>query len=254
MSDIIITTGTQAVTAPSPFEHVFEGTPIRHTLDEKGEPWFVAADVCAALGIGKPENAYSRIRDTQKGTRSIGTLGGQQMLMCVNEAGMYSLIMKSRKPSAEKFQDWVAEEVLPSIRKTGQYQMQAPMTEEEKIAIGYQAALAKVEQQKKQIEVMAPKATFYDSMVSHDGLYGLQVAAKILTVKPKLFIRYLKAHYLFYRGKALVARQEYLSRGIFETKIHEIADKERPQTYITPKGLQHFEALLSKGEFDGIRV
>lgn len=86
-----------------------------------GNPWFVAADVCAALGISRTDDGVSRLDDDEKGAGSIRTPGGDQQMTVINESGLYSLILGSRKPEAKKFKKWVASEVLPAIRKTGRY-------------------------------------------------------------------------------------------------------------------------------------
>ena len=99
----------------------FETNNVRVVMDTQMQPWFVAADVCRVLAITKPENTYGRLDADEKGTRIVGTLGGQQAMITVNESGLYSLILTSRKPEAKRFKRWVTHEVLPSIRKTGAY-------------------------------------------------------------------------------------------------------------------------------------
>lgn len=89
------------------------------TLTRDGEPWFVAADVCDVLTIST--EATRRLDDDEKGLRTVQTPGGQQEMTIINESGLYSLILTSRKPEAKRFKKWVTSEVLPSIRKTGQY-------------------------------------------------------------------------------------------------------------------------------------
>lgn len=86
-----------------------------------GEPWFVANDVCNILGIVNSRDALSRLEDDEKGVGITDTLGGKQEMNIVNESGLYNLIFQSRKPEAKKFRKWVTSEVLPSIRKTGKY-------------------------------------------------------------------------------------------------------------------------------------
>ena len=86
-----------------------------------GEPWFVAADVCAAIGISRTDDGMSRLDDDEKDAGSIRTPGGEQEMTIINESGLYSLILGSRKPEAKKFKKWVTSEVLPAIRKTGRY-------------------------------------------------------------------------------------------------------------------------------------
>lgn len=101
-----------------PFE--FEKFQVRAVV-VSGEPWFVAADVCAALGLPDTHKAIARLDDDEKGRNSILTPGGQQDMSVVNESGLYNLVLGSRKPEARRFKKWVTAEVLPSIRKTGTY-------------------------------------------------------------------------------------------------------------------------------------
>lgn len=100
-----------------PFD--FDGNSVRVVTDDKGEPWFVAADVCAAISINTEQTR--RLDDDEKGLRTVQTLGGNQEMAVINESGLYSLVLTSRKPGAKKFKKWVTSEVLPSIRKTGSY-------------------------------------------------------------------------------------------------------------------------------------
>ena len=102
-----------------PFE--FECHSLRVNLDAAGQPWFVAADVCAALDLPDTHKAIARLDDDEKGRNSIPTPGGQQDMSVVNESGLYNLVLGSRKPEAKRFKRWITHEVLPSIRKTGSY-------------------------------------------------------------------------------------------------------------------------------------
>lgn len=102
-----------------PFE--FESHALRVNLDAAGQPWFVAADVCAALELPETHKAIARLDDDEKGRNSIPTPGGQQEMSVVNESGLYNLVLGSRKPEAKRFKRWITHEVLPSIRKTGSY-------------------------------------------------------------------------------------------------------------------------------------
>lgn len=85
------------------------------------EPWFTAVDVCSALDIVNTARALDRLDDDEKGIHTMNTPGGNQDLSIINESGLYSLILTSRKPEAKKFKKWVTSEVLPAIRKTGRY-------------------------------------------------------------------------------------------------------------------------------------
>lgn len=104
----------------------FESNHLRVVMGEDGEPRFVVADVCAVLGQGNPTAAVARFDASEKGLSSIETLGGRQQVVTVTEAGLYTLILRSRdamtaETKAYRFRKWVTQEVLPSIRKTGSY-------------------------------------------------------------------------------------------------------------------------------------
>jgi len=109
-----------------PFE--FESHALRVNLDAAGQPWFVAADVCAALDLPETHKAIARLDDDEKGRNSIPTPGGLQEMSVVNESGLYNLVLGSRKPEAKRFKRWITHEVLPSIRKTGAYAAPMPVT------------------------------------------------------------------------------------------------------------------------------
>ena len=93
-----------------------------------GEPWFVATDVCAALGLDNTTKALLRLDDDEQTLISIQGIhsgAGNPTVNVINESGLYSLILGSRKPEAKKFKKWVTSEVLPAIRKTGRYEQPA---------------------------------------------------------------------------------------------------------------------------------
>lgn len=99
------------------FEHQDFGQ-IR-AVEQDGEPWFVAADVCRALEHTNVNMALDRLDEDEKSKFGLGLPGGDTW--CVNEPGLYSLVLGSRKPEAKSFKRWITHEVLPSIRKTGVY-------------------------------------------------------------------------------------------------------------------------------------
>lgn len=105
--------------------------PLAYTFEEKeirvimiaGEPWFVANDLCSVLDIRNARDALSRLDDDEKGVGITDTPGGSQEMNIVSESGMWGLTFTSRKAEAKRFRKWVTSEVLPSIRKTGRYEM-----------------------------------------------------------------------------------------------------------------------------------
>lgn len=92
---------------------------VRTLRDEKGEPWFVAKDVCDVLGT-ETRDVRKVLDADEVDTIHIGNRGGRPSLI-INESGLYSLILRSRKPEAKRFKKWITSEVLPAIRKTGGY-------------------------------------------------------------------------------------------------------------------------------------
>lgn len=87
------------------------------------DPWFVAADVCRVLGLSNTTQTIRQLDASQRSTlnRIEGGMAGGAAINLISESGLYKLIMRSDKPEAKRFQDWVTKEVLPSIRKTGAY-------------------------------------------------------------------------------------------------------------------------------------
>lgn len=111
--------------APAPMGNLqtfrFTDTLILRGFLRDGEPWFVAQDVSEALEYRNAPDMTRNLDDDEKGTQIVRTLGGDQEMTVINESGLYSAILKSRKPEAKTFKKWVTSEVLPSIRKTGSY-------------------------------------------------------------------------------------------------------------------------------------
>lgn len=102
----------------------YESDEMRTVVDEKGNPWFVVNDVCNILEIANIGNAIARLdRDGIRQTDVTDSSGRTQMMAIANEPNLYRLIFRSDKPGAKAFQDWVYEEVLPAIRKTGSYSL-----------------------------------------------------------------------------------------------------------------------------------
>lgn len=193
-------------TSPVPFS--FEGQPVR-IIDRDGNPWFVLADVCRVLEHSNSREVASRLDDDEKDTVSnadggiindLGTVGAMPTI--VNESGLYSLILTSRKPAAKRFKKWVTSEVIPSIRKTGGYGMadikkalHDPYTLRALLAESNEQVLAltdqvkavtkQVEDASKKIEVMQDDVKTFGLLCKAEGSVGLIEAAKILKCRTK---------------------------------------------------------------------
>lgn len=161
---------------------------VRAVRGEDGEPMFVAKDVCAALEVKNSRDALARLDDDEKGVVLTDTPGGEQQMQAVNEAGLYVLVLSSRKPEARAFKRWVTHEVLPALRRDGGYMVaRADETPEELMARALKAAdatLARVRDENARLtrrnQVLEPKAAFFDSVMESDGLISVRAAAKVL--------------------------------------------------------------------------
>lgn len=157
----------------------------------EGEPWFVAADVCRALGIDNTatrrldEDEKAALRLTQ--TSSNGTEQGRDVTI-VNEPGLYSLVLASRKPEAKAFKRWITHEVIPSIRKTGGYIAgQETMDDDQLLANALLVAQRKIAERSKQLEAAnakiqadAPKVLFAETVQKAEGDILVRQLAKLM--------------------------------------------------------------------------
>lgn len=171
-------------TAMEVFQFPPTGQRVR-TLVRSGEPWFVARDVCAVLGLSNGRMSVARLDEDEKGVSQIDTPGGPQQMAIVNEPGLYELIVRSDKPAAKSFRRWVTHDVLPAIRKTGGYGQSRELSrleilelalESERRAIAAEAHVAELE----------PKAKSWDVLVSADGDYSVRDSAYILNRDPNI--------------------------------------------------------------------
>lgn len=163
----------------------FNNAALRTLTDEAGEPWFVAKDVCDILEISNPSDALKRLDDDE---RSRFNLGRQGETNIVNEAGLYALVLGSRKPEAHEFKRWVTHEVLPQIRRTGGY-IPASETDDDITILAKAVMIGQrtMEEQKRRIAAqqsriveLEPKALFADAVAASDGTCLVGELAKML--------------------------------------------------------------------------
>lgn len=181
------------MTEVQPFTFPYTGQGVR-TVTVDGDPWFVLADVAKILGYRDAEHAGRLLRDSQLNTLpegiafELGQRGGR-LPKAITEGGLYRLVMRSNVALAEAFQDWVTDEVLPALRKTGTYSIPAakPMTEIE-MARNYVAALEREEALKAENAELKPKAHSWDTLASGEGDFSVADAAKILSRDPSITI------------------------------------------------------------------
>lgn len=156
----------------------FDGQDVRTVLVD-GEPWFVLADVCAALGLSNPSVTAARVDpDALSQAEVIDAIGRTQTARIVNESGMYEVAIRSDKPDALKFRRWITREVLPSIRRTGGYT--APESREQLLARAVIEANTAISEAHQQIEVLTPRAEAWDELADAGTDYAVADAASIL--------------------------------------------------------------------------
>lgn len=170
------------------FESAEFGTVRVSTQD--GEPWFVAKDVCEALGLSNTTEALRNLDDDEVGNISNSEVAqnGGRAPRIVSEPGFYKLVMRSRKPEAKAFQRWVTHEVLPAIRRDGGYMAAKPdETPEEVMARALRIADETMRRQKERIESlssanaeMRPKALFADAVAASESTCLVGELAKML--------------------------------------------------------------------------
>lgn len=193
----------QIQTAPSaPAVFNFKESIQLRVVSIKGEPWFVATDVCAALDIGNVTQALSRLDDDEMQVIDFATLisnegvinqqlNQNQKINIINESGLYSLILGSRKTEAKPFKKWVTSEVLPTIRKTGKYEMPTPSLplKKTKIAVEGGLSLETQDELKNMINDLAstlPKDKQASAVIGMWSALGTHFEAKALKGNSKL--------------------------------------------------------------------
>lgn len=204
----------------------FESHEVRSLL-LNNEPWFVGKDVAEALGYSKARNAIATHIDSEdkKDAPIQGTLGGVQEMTVINESGLYSLVLSSKLPSAKKFKRWVTSEVLPALRKTGQYQVKELSGQElmAKALIEAQSVLAAKD---KQIEQMKPKVVFADAVATSHTSILVGELAKILKqngidMGQKRLFAWLRENGFLIKRKGTdynMPTQKAMELGLFEIK------------------------------------
>ena len=230
----------------------FEQHPVRVVMRE-GEPWFASSDVCEALTVGNNRDAIGRLDDDEKGVGTVDTPGGRQDLGIINESGLYSLILTSRKPEAKRFKKWVTAEVLPSIRKTGGYVYSVPQTLPEALRLAADLAEQRNEAQAK-LAIAKPKAAALDRIATHaEGSLCITDAAKALQLTPKHVFKWMEAHHWIYRrlGKSgWIAYQDRIQSGLLEHKVTTVqggdgVERVYEQVLVTAKGLAKLSEVFS---------
>ena len=228
-------------------------------VERDGQPWFVAKDVCECLELTDVSKTISLLDDDEKGTNSIRTPGGEQQMLVVSEPGLYSLILRSRKPEAKAFKRWVTHDVIPSIRKRGLYA--TPQTVEAmladpdtaiKLLTSLKEERAKSAALAAKVEQDAPKVLFADSVAASRSSILIGNLAKLLVQngvkigQNRLFVYLREKGFLIQSGsRKNTPTQRSMEMGLFEVKEYLVhnpdgSTRTRFTTKVTGKGQLYF--------------
>lgn len=227
------------------------------------EPWFVAKDVCDVLGLSNTTEALKGLDEDEKHQLTANIINpevGGRGTYVINESGLYSLVLRSRKPQAKAFKKWITAEVLPTIRKTGgayikpgsqaEFDLTNPDTALEKLAEVIQiaqAARAKVTELETKVESDAPYVEASKEFFDMEGLYSLRDAARKLGVPPFTFNDILRS-WNWIDEKGTAAKAYAVSMGYAENRIyiHPGSGAATTQGRLTGKGLERAAIKLEK--------
>lgn len=244
---------------------LYENKEVR-TVTMNNEPWFVAKDVCDVLELTNSRMAIDRLDEDEKGVSSIDTLGGSQNVQVINEPGLYTLILGSRKPEAKQFKRWITHEVIPSIRKHGAYMTESTierMVNDPDFLIKLGETL-KAEQEarralEQKIQLDQPKVLFADSLQASSDCILIANLAKILkqngvnTGQNRLYQWMRENGYLGKRGEHWnMPTQRAMDLKLFEVKttVMNRPDKDprtTKTTVVTGHGQMYFLNKLKPG-------
>jgi len=238
-------------------------------LEIDGAPWFIAADVCRALEVKNARDAIARLDEDEKNTVVLtdGTPGNPNMTI-INEAGLYALVLSSRKPEAKSFKRWVTHEVLPTIRQHGAYMTGATLERalsEPDFLISLATKL-KAEREARiaaeldkavltqQVAELRPKASYYDLILQCASLLSVTEISKDYGMSAKAFNKKLhELHIQYQQSGVWFLYAEYQDGGYTQTKTQHYCRTDGSQgakthMYWTQKGrLFLYERLKAEG-------
>lgn len=227
------------------------------TVNKNGTPWFVAADVCRVLELGNPTMALERLDEDEKALISIeGLSRGNDTANIINEPGLYTFILGSRKPQAKAFKRWITHDVIPSIRKHGLYATDELLANPDILIAALQELKAERERtkmlqltaaiQEQQIAEMQPKASYYDLILQNKNTVPVTQIAKDYGMSGRALNKLLHELGIRYKMRdTWLLYQEYANRGYTQSRTHAIdVDRSVMHTYWTQKGRLFLYDLL----------
>lgn len=245
----------------------FRGHEVRVTIADDGEPRWVASDIAKVLEYSEASAMTRHLDADEKGLSIVQTLGGDQEVTTITESGLYSAILRSRKPEAREFKRWVTREVLPSIRKRGGYltpeATEAALTDPDFII----RLATELKNERAKVQELKPAADSWNYLAAPGGDYGVAGAAKVLSRDPniqigrnKLFDFMARAGWIFRTTGKRAHWEAYQDKAINTGRlVHKLSspfmnektgewEQPAPTIRITPKGLHELHKLLGGTE------
>ena len=230
------------------------------TVQKDGEPWWVLKDVCEVLEISKYRDTAERLDPDERESVRVDTPGGKQEMICVNESGLYNVILRSDKPQAKPFRRWVTGEVLPSIRKHGGYL--TPEKVEEallnpdtliRLATDLKSEREKRMQLEEQTHRDRPKVLFADAVATAKSSILIGELAKLLKqngidIGQNRLFEWMRCNGYLIRRKGTdynMPTQKAMESGLFEIKETSITHADghisvNKTPKVTGRGQQYF--------------
>ena len=226
------------------------------TIVDGDKVLFCGSDVARALGYSRTNEAIAyHYKGTEK--RRTPTNGGEQEMLFIREGDIYRLIAHSKLPSAEQFEHWVFDEVLPTIHKTGGYVANEDLlidvylkNADEQTKLLFRSTLATIRKMNEQLELAQPKVEYFNALVDRNLLTSFRDTAKELGIKEKEFINFLIENKFIYRDQKKRLRP-YTAKNDGYFQLKEYVDEKNGfagcHTLITPKGRETFRLLVNAG-------
>ena len=207
------------------FKNAAFGT-IRTMQDEKGEPWFVGADIANMLGYTNPRKAIRDHVEEEDKTRNDSFLVNGTSPILINESGLYALILSSKLPKAREFKHWVTSEVLPAIRRQGGYMVARPEESDEVIlARALQIMHATLQRKEEQIARLQPRAEYADRVLDSVSCFTTTQVAKGMGMTAQELNRLLCLHGIQYgQSGQYLLYAPYARQGLATNRVHAYHD------------------------------
>lgn len=222
-------------------------------LEKNGDPWFVAKDVCECLEINNSRQALSRLDTDEKADVILNDGSQNRRMNIVNEYGLYSLVLSSRKPEAKEFKRWITHEVIPSIRKYGSFNMAIPRTLPDALN-AYANEIEAHQKTQALLEAQRPKVLFADSVAASHTSILIGELAKLLhqngvkDMGQKRLFAWMREHGYLISRKANdynMPTQRAMELGLFQIKETTVTHSDghisvSKTPKVTGKGQQYF--------------